>query len=262
MKKDCSNCEFNFGGTCAGYGNIYKYGETITDDSVCCDGWGASFDYYCTETRNAPRFLREAYNDCRISYAEFSKLFDDYCAGNSVQINIFDAIKFIYGISMVDIAVVLNVSFGVVYRAKTKGFAPKRIKQFASALCIPEKFLHNFTTNDFEELSRCMEEFFSRPNIQEILESMPEWKEKLAQEISAFYVHCPIHIAKKLARVDKLYWNSEFSKEEYTESEQLFINYVSRESKKYKPVHNLEYCLDISCSPHMKTRMIRKEDSV
>lgn len=258
MKKECSNCEFNFSGKCAGHGDVYKYGEEITDDTKCCESWGASFEFYCEETTTAPRFLREALNDCRISYSEFSKMNDDYAAGRAVPINLFDAVKAVYGISMVDIAVVLGVSFGVVYRAKTKGFAQKRIKQFSSGLCIPERFLQNITTNDFDELKQCKEEFFKRPNITEMLESVPEWKEKLAREISSVYIHCPIHIARKIARVDKLYWNEDFSMSEYTDSEQVLISYISRDSKKYEPAHRLEYYLDISCSPHMRITMMRK----
>lgn len=260
MEKECSNCEFNFSGTCAGHGSVYKYGDTIIDDTKCCDDWSASFEYFCDETTSAPRFLREAFNDCRLSYAEFSKLNDDFLAGKAVPINIFDAIKHVYGISMVDIAIALGVSFGVVYRAKTKGFVQKRIKQFANGLCIPEKYLKGITTSDFDDLSKCKEEFFNRPNIKETLESVPEWKGNLARDISAVYVHCPIHVAKTIARVDKLYWNKNFSMSEYTDSEKVLINYISRDSKKHEPVHNLEYFLDIACSPHMRTRMILKED--
>ena len=77
MKKQCSNCEFNFGGFCAGHGDVYQYGETISDDTKCCDSWGASLEYYVNQTTTAPRFLRDAHNDCRISYHEFSKYVDD-----------------------------------------------------------------------------------------------------------------------------------------------------------------------------------------
>ena len=255
MKKECSNCEFNFHGVCAGHGEVYKYGEQITDDTMCCEDWNSNFEYFLEETTTAPRFLREAYNDCRISYSEFSEWNDDYAAGRAVPISIFDAVKAVYGISMVDIAVVLGVSFGVVYRAKTKGFAQKRIKQFSDGLCIPERFLQNITTNDFDELKKCKEEFFERPRINEILESVPEWKAKLASEISSAYLHCPIHIARKIARVDKIYWNINFSMSEYTDSERALISYISRDSKKHEPIHNLEYSLDISCSPHMRVRM-------
>ena len=137
MRKDCSTCEFNFEGICAGSGNVYRYGEPITDEH---------------QTTTAPRFLREAYNGGHISYQDFSRLVDDYNEGRPVSINFFDAIKCVYGISMVDIALVLSVSFGVVYSAKTKGFAKKRIAQFASGLCVPEELLLNTSTNDFDKL--------------------------------------------------------------------------------------------------------------
>ena len=42
VKKECSNCEFNLGGICAGSGSVYKYGEKIIDDTQYCDCWGAS----------------------------------------------------------------------------------------------------------------------------------------------------------------------------------------------------------------------------
>jgi len=260
MKKQCSTCEFNSNKTCYGHGSVYQYGDIITDDTKCCDGWSASFEHFVTQTTTAPRFLRDALNDCRISYQEFSQYIDDFEAGNPVPINIFDAVKYIYGISMVDIAVLLGVTYGVVYRAKTKGFAKKRIAQFADGLCIPEKFLFNITTKDFDELKKCKEAFFAKPNISRTLEMMPDWKVKLSQEISSIYVHCPIHIAKSLARVDNLFWNNAFSMDGYTESEQMFINYIRKETKKCKAVHNLEYSLDIACSPHMHTRQISKED--
>ena len=46
----------------------------------------------------------------------------------------------------------------------------------------------------------------------------------------------------------------------YTESERVFISYVSRETKKHEPIHHLEYFLDIACSPHIQTRAMLKED--
>ncbi len=97
-------------------------------------------------------------------------------------------------------------------------------------------------------------EAISHARIKEILESVPEWKEELASLISSAYLHCPIHIARKIARVDKVYWNKDFSMSEYTDSEQVLISYVSRDSKKHEPIHNLEYSLDIACSPHMSIK--------
>ncbi len=260
MKKNCSTCEFNCDEICAGRGDVYPYGGAISDDTKCCIDWSASFEYYEHETTTAPRFLRDAYTDCHISYQEFSQLFDDFKAGRPVPINIFDAIKHVYGISMVDIAVLLGVTYGVVYRAKTKGFAQKRIPQFSSALCIPGKLLVSTTTSDFDALAKCKNDFFARPGINEVFESMPDWKAKLAQEISSVFVHCPIHVARTLARVDHLYWSCGLSFGDYTPSEQAFIGYVARGTKNYKPVHNLEYFLDIACSPHMRTSMLRREN--
>ena len=96
MNKQCSNCEFNFGGICVGHGDVYQYGEVISDDTKYCDSWGASLEYYMNQTTSAPRFLRDAHNDCRISYHEFSKYVDDAESGKPVAINIFDAVKHIY----------------------------------------------------------------------------------------------------------------------------------------------------------------------
>ena len=128
--------------------------KPVTDAEMDCED---SFDEFVYNTRHAPRFLREAYNDCYISYSEFLSRRTDYFAGKPVPINPFDAIKQVYGISMVDIAVVLGVSFGVVYNAKIKGVPAKRIGQLSSGLCIPEKILAKTTTADLEELKECKE---------------------------------------------------------------------------------------------------------
>ena len=52
--KQCKTCEFNFSGICAGHGDTYKYGETITNDTLSCVEWGASLDYFSKLTNNAP----------------------------------------------------------------------------------------------------------------------------------------------------------------------------------------------------------------
>ena len=52
-----------------------------------------SFEEFVYTTRHAPRFLREAYNDCYISYSEFLSRRTDYFAGKPVPITLFDAIK-------------------------------------------------------------------------------------------------------------------------------------------------------------------------
>ena len=74
--KQCKTCEFNFSGICAGHGNTYKYGDTITDDSLSCDDWGANLNYFTEITTCAPWYIREQYQDHRIDYPTFVELLD------------------------------------------------------------------------------------------------------------------------------------------------------------------------------------------
>lgn len=248
--KQCKNCEFNSNGICIGHGEIYDYGTQITDDTQCCESWGANLEFFAYETTNAPRFLREAFNDCIISYSSFSSLLDDYVEGKGVPINIFDAVKAIYGISMVDIAILLDVTFGVVYRAKTKGFAKKRIDQFSKGLFIDGELLQKTSTNDFDKLKKSSEKFWSQADISKKLESMPNWKKELSKTICS-YLNCPINLAKDFSRVDKLYWTNEMSTDDFTESEKKLINYVVKHGEYKKQVYKIEYFLDLACRPHL-----------
>lgn len=256
LKKQCKTCEFNFSGKCAGHGDTYKYGEAITDETRSCDDWSASLDYFSYIKTNAPRFLREPLNDCRITYYEFLSQYEKLIAGNSAPINSFDAIKFIYGISMVDIAVLLNVSFGVVYRAKTKGIPQKRLEKFANALCIEPKMLESMTTADFSELKKARKFFFEQPGIDVLINSRPEWKKNLASTLSSLHLHCPIHMAQEFARVDKLYWAKDMPMDDFTESEKALIKYIATHTQCGKAVVSLEYSLNLSCYPNMHTTML------
>lgn len=202
----------------------------------------------------APRFLREAYTDYRISLSEYTRLSEDYAAGRPIPVNLFDAVKRIYGISMVDIAVLMEVSFGVVFKAKTTRIPAKRSLQFCSTLCIPERFISGLTTDDFPELERCKEVFFDKPGITQAMMRFPSWKTDLANDACSTF-RCPINIAKEIARVDKLIWEKGDSLDEYTESERVLIKYATRESKKYTPAHYLRYALNISGRSHLYMRM-------
>jgi len=256
--KQCKTCEFNFNGICADGSGVYKYGEEIVDDTVECDSWGVNLEYFGELTTQAPRFLREQLASCRIYYNEFEASLEAIGNGEPVEINVFDAIKTVYGISMVDIAVLLDVSFGVVYRAKTKGFAAKRVNQFADALCIPKELLAKTTTLDLDKLRECKEIFGKTSNLDLRLKQMPQWKERLAHEISSMYLRCPINIAKEISRVDKLHWSPNISLDEYTESEKVLINYINRNIKKGKIVNEVEYSLDLACKPHIRVLSYEK----
>ena len=181
--KQCKTCEFNFSGICAGHGNTYKYGDTITDDSLSCDDWGANLNYFTEITTCAPWYIREQYQDHRIDYPTFVELLDADSAGKAIKVNIFDAIKRIYGLSLVDLAVILNVSFGVMYRARSVGTPAKRLKNFSQTLCIPAEFFSETTTHDFPKIEQCKIEFEKQTDVNTALKVCPEWKTELARQV-------------------------------------------------------------------------------
>lgn len=256
--KQCKTCEFNFSGTCAGHGNTYKYGEVISDDTLSCDDWGVGLDYFTEITKNAPWYIREPYQDFKIDYSTFEKLLEADVAGKAIEVNIFDAIREIYGLSLVDLAVLLDVTFGVMYRARSVGTPAKRLKKFSQMLCIPMELFKKTTTHDFEQLQKCKVEFEQSINIEAVLKNIPEWKQELIRQVANF-LHCPIHLAKEISRVDKLNWEKG-SNDILNESEKLLIDCVSKAAIKEKQTLTaLEYSLDIATSPHFRARYLRNK---
>lgn len=247
--KQCKTCEFNFSGICAGQGDTYKYGEVITNDTLYCDDWSASFDYFSEITKNAPWYIREPYQDCKIDYETFEKLLYADAKDEAIDVNIYDAIREIYGLSLVDLAVLLNVTFGVMHRARSMGTPDKRLKNFSQVLCIPVEFFQKITTHDFGQLEICKAEFEQTTNIKTVLEYVPEWKQKLIFNVTN-YLHCQIHIAKEVARVDKLNWQIH-SNDILNDSEKILVDWVSKTAKKQKQtVVSIEYSLDRAALPH------------
>ncbi len=116
--------------------------------------------------------------------------------------------------------------------------------------------LKSMTTSDFNELKKARKYFFEQPGVEVHINSIPEWKKDLASTLSSVYLHCPIHMAKELARVDKLYWTKDMPMDDFTESEKALIKYISTHNQCGKSVVSLEYSLDLSCSPHMNTTML------
>ena len=88
-----------------------------------------------------------------------------------------------------------------------------------------------------------------RDNIKAALEYVPEWKQKLIFNITN-YLHCPIHIAKEVARVDKLNWQIH-SNDILNDSEKILVDWVSKTAKKQKQTAlSIEYLLDRATLPH------------
>ncbi|NCB42201.1 MAG: hypothetical protein EOM59_06235 [Clostridia bacterium] len=257
ITKQCRTCEFNDSGTCRGHGNTYRYGEIIADDSIGCDSWGENQKHFTEITTKAPWYIREPYADYKIYYPRFLELVEADGKGQAIEVNIFDAIRKIYSLSLVDLAVILDVSFGVMYKARSVGVPNKRLHKFSQTLCIPASFFQMFTTHNFEELKMCKNEFEKLEDVDYILQKAPEWKEKMTVEV-ANYLHCPIHIAREISRVDKLIW-----KKEYTDAlnggEKALIDFVSKTGKKSKQsLLSLDYKLDIGCHPNI-SMTLRKD---
>lgn len=249
LKHQCSNCEFNFKGVCAG--SSVSYGQKIVVDTQCCEDWSANLEYFTCECASAPRFLREKYHDCYLTYSDFSKQYSDFREGVEVPINIFDAIKYVYGLSMVDVAVLTDVTYCVVFQAKTKRIPKKRIRQFCDILCISEDTLMSDTTAVFDELRKGSAALFTQDDVADRLSAIPDWKQKIINFISDSFLHCSNYLAREFARIDKLYWTTDMPMDEYTDSEKAFIQYCL---KQYRNVSQIEYALDMTGLPHISIR--------
>ena len=164
----------------------------------------------------------------------------------------FDAVKYIYGISMVDIAVLMNVSYGVVFRAKNCGIPAKRVRQFCDILCISPEALNNQSTSVFAELEEGKKKFYAQTNIQIELSSMPKWKENIAMALSQDWLRCPIHFSREFARIDKFDWSPDLNKNNFTPSERMLIDYLCKHNRETKPLVHIRYDLHQSCRPHIK----------
>lgn len=250
LSKQCRTCEFDFSGICVGHGNVYKYGETIMDNSIGCDAWGANVDYFTEITTQAPWYIKESYDDSKIDYSKFLKLIEADADGQAIEVNIFDAIQKIYGLSLVDLAVILDVSFGVMHKARSVGVPIKRLSHFSQKLCIPASLFQTVTTHNFNELEMCKCEFKKHEDIDQALQSIPNWKRNLIVEVTNC-LHCPVHVDRKISCVDKLNWKKE-NTSALNNNERALINFVEKTGKEAKQsLLALEYKLDIGCHPNM-----------
>lgn len=257
IQRKCSNCEFDFDGKCAGSSDVYEYGSIIDDSENVCSGWSANRDYFSFCRSHAPRFLRELEHTCKLSWDEFYTNLESIANHQPVEINIFDAVKSVYGLSITDIAVLLDVSFGVMYRAKTQGVTAKRLQQLVDCLCIPENYFFSITTNDFDMLHECKSEFLShnKSSFSDIIHSrQPKWKQELSSTISAI-LRCPIDKAKVFTGIDRMFWNSSMDVSEFTESEQALISFLTRSTKNHSSPFEFEFFLDFACKPHLHMTM-------
>lgn len=252
--RQCRTCKFNFSGTCAcGDNDTHKYGDEIKNDNDCCEGWNVSFEYFTEITSNLPWYARESYLEGKISFSAVIDMLEADARGEAVEVNIFDVIKKIYDLSLVDLAIILNVSFGVMHRARRLGVPQKRIKKFSETLCIPIELFDKSTTADFDKIEKCKIEFYDKLENGAFEKNIPDWKKDLDIDVSNI-LRCPIHISRDIAFIDKLYWQT--NNNELNSNEQLLIDFLSKQAKKEnRELVKVEYYLDLSTGIHLNFGM-------
>ena len=160
INKTCETCEFNFEGVCTGEGN-YSYGQKIQDFNKECDGWGISFDYFTEITEKMPWYIKDAYDRGKIYFEDALRKLEEDETPKGTQINIYDAIAKVYNIPWWELGEILGVKTSVIGYAVCRGTIPKRKKQFATILCIPEGYFDAFYSHQLADLEKCKNEFYA-----------------------------------------------------------------------------------------------------
>ena len=158
INKTCETCEFNFNGICGGNG-FYKYGEKIIDIQKNCDSWGISYKYFSEIVNNMPWYIKKPFQRNKINFDEAIQKLQEDEAEKGVQINIYDAIEKIYGISRLELSEILGVKDTAINYAIHRGTIKRRRKKFATILCIPEEFFDVIYSKQLDELKKCKEQF-------------------------------------------------------------------------------------------------------
>lgn len=153
INKTCETCEFNVEGVCTGEGN-YSYGQKIQDFNKECDGWGISFDYFTEITEKMPWYIKDAYDRGKIYFEDALRKLEEDETPKGTQINIYDAIAKVYNIPWWELGEILGVKTSVIGYAVCRGTIPKRKKQFATILCIPEGYFDAFYSHQLADLGK------------------------------------------------------------------------------------------------------------
>jgi hypothetical protein len=147
INRTCETCEFNFEGICANSG-VYQYGEKISDPGVRCDSWSIGLEYYTKILKAAPWYLSKLLRNCKINFDDFMELLEKDMRGEPIEINLYDALEEVYGITIFQIADILGVPVTVVIYARNRGTVEKRVYDFASRLFLPTALFDKCTSLD------------------------------------------------------------------------------------------------------------------
>lgn len=152
--KNCTTCEFNFKGICAGRDDTYgKEIEIIIDK---CEYWGANLEYFTYLTKAAPWYIKEPFDDCKISFSKFLEYIEKDYKGEEININLYTLIERILNISCLELAKILGVKSAVLGYARHRGTVPKRVEEFSYKLGIPSKFFRKTTNLDIDEIEKIL----------------------------------------------------------------------------------------------------------
>lgn len=249
LEKICKTCEFNFSGVCAGHGGIYAYGEQISDFSKECKCWNADVSYYTKLIKEASWYIRELYNNCKIDYDTFLNLIERDSNGEPIEVNIYSAIEKIYGLNIINLATVLNVSVGVITYAKNRGTPKKRIKDFSKILKIPQQYFERCTNKDFEKLRECKLKFDNSE-----IEIKPESQKSIKKAIKliALCLECNVELAAEFSGISKIEWSVNSSLKEFNQVEKKMINYILNKKKiKGSKLSEFTYFFDGNSNPRL-----------
>lgn len=155
FERNCGYCQFNFGGFCTAKG----FGQAVESDEDSCELWEISEESLLPVVDDAPWYLKKPYQAGKMELDAFLSAVEQDSRGEEVELNLYDAIEEIYGMTQQQIAGILGVSSDVVGYARAHGTVERRISHFSQCLCIPEKLFRRCTTEDLPELEAAFQQY-------------------------------------------------------------------------------------------------------
>jgi len=165
IQRTCAHCRHNFGGFCTAKG----FGQAVESDDSSCELWEISEEFLADVLDAAPWYLKKPYKNGKLTEMNFLDKVEQDAKGLAVDIELYDAIEEIYGMTQQELAAVLGVSSDVVGYAKAHGTVARRIPHFSQCLCIPAAFFKTFSTAQLPQLKECFSEYEKKKEKPEFL---------------------------------------------------------------------------------------------
>ncbi|NFG60039.1 hypothetical protein FC778_15315 [Clostridium botulinum] len=249
LEKICKTCEFNFSGICAEHDGIYSYGEKINDFSKECDCWSSNLTYYSKIIKEAPWYIRDPYKECKIDYDTFIELIEKDYRGEPIDVSIYDVIEKVYGVNTIQLAVILDVSVGVITYAKNRGTVDKRVDDFSKKLNIPQEYFKKCTTKDFEQLKQYKFNFNNKIPIKKL--NNTKSMKKVINLISEC-LGCNTKLASEFLNVSKIEWSTKTKLNELNSLEKKVIMHIINKNQiKGSKLSKFTYYLDGNSNPRL-----------